>query len=175
MTRGSRSPFDEERPTLSGSDPGPAGSLANHAIGSGAPRASPRRPTVLVVEDDGDVQSTLADVLGFEGYEVLKADDGLEALELLRQHEGEPLLVLLDMMMPRMNGEQFLRAMRAESRVPDMPVVVLSAMTHRNEAIEGARVCLHKPISYAALMSVVASLCPQPPPPSSQSGLRAAG
>jgi DNA-binding response OmpR family regulator len=134
-----------------------------------------RRPTVLVVDDDGEIQSTLADVLAFEGYKVLKADDGLEALEVVRAHQGEPLLVLLDMMMPRMNGEQFLRTLRAEQRVPDMPVVVLSAMTHRNEAIAGARLCLHKPISYAALMNVVENLCPRPPPPSSNGKLRSAG
>jgi CheY-like chemotaxis protein len=121
------------------------------------------RPTILVVEDDAEIRLTLADVLQMEGYDVVTACNGDQALPLVRELESRPLLVLLDMLMPVMSGEELLRILREESRVPRIPVVILTAMRQPHDAIIGARVCIHKPVSYATLMRVVNRLCPLPP------------
>jgi CheY-like chemotaxis protein len=65
--------------------------------------------TVLVVEDDADTRSTLCAALEDEGYQVLEASDGVQGLECLRTHTG-PLVVLLDWLLPGMNGAQVLDA-----------------------------------------------------------------
>ena len=117
-----------------------------------------RRPIVLVVDDEHDIRETLAEVLEFEGYEVLQACDGREGLAIVRQLGATPFVVLLDMKMPVMDGEEFLRTLRDEHLLSFVPVVVLSASMPRHEATSGARICLHKPISYDALVRVVGGL-----------------
>lgn len=92
------------------------------------------RATVLVVEDDPALLSTLAYNLTKEGYRVLKAADGLAGLELARQELANLDLVLLDVMLPGMNGFQVLRNIRAES---DVPVVMLSARGEEQDRIDG--------------------------------------
>ena len=82
--------------------------------------------TVLVVEDDADIRDVLAQLLAPEGYLVATAEHGEEALAWLRTHPA-PCAILLDLMMPVMDGLTFLRAMRAEPALSSIPVVVLSA------------------------------------------------
>jgi CheY-like chemotaxis protein len=105
-----------------------------------AKRDSPRRPgsrhgrtltavptRILVVEDDPDVRGVLEDVLQAEGYSVGTAANGLEALNALRnQRYG---IVLLDLMMPVMNGWQFLDARAADPALADIPVIAVTAVT----------------------------------------------
>jgi CheY-like chemotaxis protein len=102
--------------------------------------STPRRPgsrlgrtltavstSILVVEDDPDVRGVLEDVLQAEGYTVGTAANGLEALNALRsQRYG---IVLLDLMMPVMNGWQFLDARAADPALADIPVVAVTAVT----------------------------------------------
>ena len=99
------------------------------------PTSSPRPPkrrrsandnTVLVVEDDPDIREVLAQLLAPEGYLVATAEHGEDALAWLRQNPT-PCAILLDLMMPVMDGLTFLRAMRAEPALAGIPVVVLSA------------------------------------------------
>jgi CheY-like chemotaxis protein len=82
-------------------------------VPQGSKTASPRREgamaTVLVVDDDDGVRWTLKDFLMCEGFEVIEAADGAEGLEQLRQAQ-QPMVVLLDLMMPRLNGAGLLRA-----------------------------------------------------------------
>jgi len=78
--------------------------------------------TILVVDDQASVRTLLKDYLVSQGYRVVTANDGQEALFVAR-HE-HPNLVLLDIMMPKMDGYQFLSAFRRENQVP---VIVLSA------------------------------------------------
>src|SRR5262249_27660442 len=79
---------------------------------------------VLVVDDDADVRGMLAQVLELEGYDVVTAADGREALR--RLEERRPFLVLLDLMMPGMNGWQFRAEQLKQPGIADVPVVVLS-------------------------------------------------
>ena len=83
--------------------------------------------TILVVEDDAPYAAALAAVLKREGFEVITADDGHGALAQLGQRT--PDLVLLDIAMPQMDGVTLLRALRADRRWGDLPVVLLTALT----------------------------------------------
>src|SRR2546428_6585449 len=82
---------------------------------------------VLIVEDDAGVRGAFAALLASEGYRVLEAADGLEALRLLRAAEDLPCLILLDLMMPRMNGWDFRAVQRRDERLDSNPVGVVSA------------------------------------------------
>ncbi len=85
------------------------------------------RPTVLIVDDDPGVHEMLTDVLSDEGYDVIAALNGREGLE--RLHERKPDVILLDLMMPVMDGWRFREEMRHIEGANAIPVVVLSA-TH---------------------------------------------
>src|SRR5689334_18357116 len=106
--------------------------------GGAAPRVSPLQPaaaaTVLVVEDDPALNSTLVYNLRREGYRTLAARDGAGALALARR-EGDALdLVLLDLMLPGLSGFEVLRALRAES---DATVLIVSARGEEQDRIDG--------------------------------------
>lgn len=115
--------------------------------------------TLLVVEDDAIIRETVATMLREEGYEVVTAFDGLDALEQLG--DGlRPELILLDWQMPRVNGADFLRDRRKLEGIVAIPVVVVSAsMTGRAIASmrEGLPV-IRKPFDVAELLELVASL-----------------
>ncbi len=86
---------------------------------------------VLVVDDELDIRQALAEVLAFEGFEVAAACDGQEALDKARALH--PRLVLLDLMMPRMNGWEFRRAQQHDPAVARIPVLVISAFAPQGE------------------------------------------
>jgi signal transduction histidine kinase/CheY-like chemotaxis protein len=88
-------------------------------------RAADPAPEVLIVEDDADLRSLLARTLSKHGWHPLEAADGQQALDVLE--ERIPRLVLLDLMMPVMDGFQFLARVRADDRYKDIPVVVVTA------------------------------------------------
>jgi two-component system alkaline phosphatase synthesis response regulator PhoP len=85
------------------------------------------RPVVLIAEDDPSVRMTLEFVLEDEGFDVLAAEDGVEALKIATSER--PNVILLDQMMPRMNGKELLAALRSDSATSSIPVFVLSGMT----------------------------------------------
>ena len=82
--------------------------------------------TVLIVDDDFEVRDSLGDVLGEAGYEVVGAAHGGEALDVLRGGL-RPLVIVLDVMMPVVDGVQFRLQQRREPAIADIPVVILSA------------------------------------------------
>ena len=82
---------------------------------------------VLIVEDEAPNQMMLAMMLEEDGYEILYADDGAEALEQLKLHQEELTIVLLDLQMPKMTGMDVLRVMKEEKELRDIPVIVLTA------------------------------------------------
>ena len=82
--------------------------------------------SVLVVDDESDIREAVSEVLVDEGYVVHGAGDGVEALRKARAHH--PDLVLLDLMMPGMNGWEFRAAQRNDPELSDIPVIVLSAL-----------------------------------------------
>ncbi len=92
------------------------------------------QPTVLVVEDDPTLLSTLAYNLRHEGYRVLTAADGEAGLALARQELARLDLVLLDLMLPKLSGLQVLRHLRAET---DIPILILSARGEEQDRIDG--------------------------------------
>jgi DNA-binding response OmpR family regulator len=118
-----------------------------------APLGSARR--VLVVEDDPSIALGLTINLQGEGYEVLSAEDGEQALAVARQER--PDLVILDIMLPKMNGLQVLQTIRDEGLL--MPIIVLSARTGEMDKVAGlelgAEDYVAKPFSLAELLARV--------------------
>jgi CheY-like chemotaxis protein len=117
---------------------------------------------VLVVEDDPDLCHCLARLLERQGYAVATASHGWEALEYLRGHEP-PGLVLLDLMMPEMDGWEFLHARRHRRDLWDVPVVVFSAVADfkgPDPRALGAAEVLTKPVGLADALAAVRRYCP---------------
>lgn len=85
-------------------------------------------PCLLLVEDEHDIREQLRELFEEEGFEVVEARNGVEALDCLRQGL-EPAIVLMDLMMPRMNGWELLQNMRHDAQIPDIPIVVTSAVS----------------------------------------------
>jgi len=117
--------------------------------------------TVLVVEDDADVREAIAEVLSDCEYKPLHASNGAEALQRLRTAEIRPCVILLDVMMPTMDGWQFRAAQKSDPSVSDIPVVVLSAHANGSEAAAkmDAAAYLAKPVSLERLVTVVERFC----------------
>lgn len=107
--------------------------------------------SVLVVDDEIDIREAVAEVLAEEGYEVFAAGDGAEALRKARSFH--PSLVLLDLMMPGMNGWEFRAAQASDPELSSIPVVVLSALG-RVSGFE-AQGFIQKPFDLDELLSAV--------------------
>lgn len=118
-------------------------------------RGSASGRTILVVDDDPDQRAVAAELLALIGYEVVVACDGHDALELLRAGL-RPRVIVLDLVMPRMNGWVFLERLRGSER-SSVPVVVTSGDVGTRRP-EGADLCLEKPLDPAELRSAVARL-----------------
>jgi CheY-like chemotaxis protein len=118
---------------------------------------SPAR--VLLVDDDDDIREVLMDVLAAEGYRTEAAKDGLDALAKLDTGD-RTLVIVLDMMMPRMDGETFLKELRSNPAMIDTPVVVISGnAAARAKAQElQAAACLMKPFELDELLHVLRRL-----------------
>jgi DNA-binding response OmpR family regulator len=106
---------------------------------------------VLIIDDDSDIRDAVTEVLSFEGHEVFGAAEGEQGL--VRCRLVRPDLVLLDLMMPGMNGWDFLKALRREEAIAEIPVVVVSALGRVPELqVAGF---LPKPFGLDALVAVV--------------------
>ncbi len=114
-------------------------------------------PLVLVVDDDPDILDAICDILEGEGYRVARARHGVEALE--RVDEERPAIILLDLMMPVMDGLAFAQALRQRPALPRIPIVVISAdgSPQKAEAV-GAEGFLAKPFDIDALLSQVSHM-----------------
>jgi CheY-like chemotaxis protein len=117
---------------------------------------------VLVVDDDGDVLETLNQVLGeHAGHRVVCARDGTDALDFLLQPDVPlPCFVVLDLMMPVVNGWQVLSFLKTHDSWAEIPVIVVSASMNEQtlQAAHAARF-LRKPIKLEALLALVAACC----------------
>jgi two-component system, chemotaxis family, chemotaxis protein CheY len=110
---------------------------------------------VLIVEDDIDIRDSLKVLLQMEKYSVDVASNGREALDVLAESSASPDLILLDLMMPLMDGATFLKHLRAATarHWDEIPVVVLSASRQRVDGNISDYV--HKPVDVDHLLSVV--------------------
>jgi DNA-binding response OmpR family regulator len=88
----------------------------------------------LVIDDEEDYRIIITEVLRGAGYDVRAGKDGAEGLALLKQDAAD--VVLVDWMMPKMDGEQFCRAMRAETGLQDIPVIMLTVKQTADEELE---------------------------------------
>ncbi|WP_373049614.1 response regulator [Vulgatibacter sp.] len=116
---------------------------------------------VLVVEDDLVIRDTLLEILADAGYEAIGAANGLEALARLREPGGLPCLIVLDIMMPVMDGVTFRQEQLRLPELAGIPVVVLSAHRTSAELVDdlGVRDVLPKPVRLAQLLCVVHRFC----------------
>jgi two-component system chemotaxis response regulator CheY len=111
------------------------------------------RTTLLLVEDDPSTRESLVEVLQEAGYDVATAADGQEALAYLADH-SLPALILLDLIMPRLDGWVFRARQRENSRLQEIPVVVMTGLNPDPRLKEhlGVAECLAKPIEISALL-----------------------
>ena len=106
---------------------------------------------VLVVDDDGELRDVLRESVELDGHTALVASNGREALRVLREQGAD--VVVLDLMMPVMNGWQFLEAVRAEPRLAQVPVIVISAAARPPPA--PIQAYLPKPFEFDVLASEI--------------------
>jgi two-component system, OmpR family, response regulator CpxR len=113
-----------------------------------------RPGTVFVVEDDVDLSDAVAEVLRDEGYDVICAGNGLEALQYLRRHSA-PSVMLLDLFMPVMDGWEVLKQVEQDSDLSRIPVIVMTAAGgHEAPAVPRSRM-LRKPMNLDRLIGEV--------------------
>ena len=113
---------------------------------------------VLIVEDDDDLREMMAQLLALEGFQTAAVANGQEALDYLRQ-ENAPNLILLDLMMPVMDGWEFRRRQQANPAMAQVPVIVLSALDHVRTAEVSAEAILKKPLDFDRLLELVRTYC----------------
>jgi CheY-like chemotaxis protein len=116
---------------------------------------------VLVIEDDRGQREALSEILSRQGYEVQCASNGSEALELMRRSDSLPRLILLDVMMPVMDGWEFRDQQRRDRALSEVPVVVMTSFddTVQKALQSGAVGFLPKPLQWQALLRVVERFC----------------
>jgi CheY-like chemotaxis protein len=127
-----------------------------HRVSSGklrAAAAAPQGGPILVVEDDPAIRESVCTILADEGYAVLSAVNGKDAIELLRSQSERPRLILLDLMMPVMNGWEFYARTRLDGAIASIPVVVMSA--YEGDARTGSLMLLKKPLRLDELLAAV--------------------
>jgi CheY-like chemotaxis protein len=115
-----------------------------------------KREAVLIVEDDAALRETLCMVLADAGYTAATASDGVEALRYLASVDELPCMILLDLMMPEMDGWQFRAVQAGDPRLSRICTAVLTA--NKSKPVQADH-HLAKPISLAALLDVVAQCC----------------
>ena len=107
--------------------------------------------TVMIIDDEQDIREIFETVLGYDGYDVLSAGDGEHAMEILRRG-ARPDAILLDLMMPRMDGWQFCVAQRQDPALASIPVIAVSADRTAKAAAIDANAYLAKPVDVNALL-----------------------
>lgn len=115
---------------------------------------------VMVVDDDPDVRETFEEALVDEGYSVVAAANGRDALELLRSYS--PGVILLDLMMPIMNGREFRMAQIVDPSLADIPTVMMTAANRLDEQLAGLTFAdvLRKPLGLEDLLGAVHAAVP---------------
>jgi DNA-binding response OmpR family regulator len=120
---------------------------------------------VLIVEDDDDIRFDLAAILRIKGFTVEDAENGRAALELLSTREL-PCVIILDLMMPVMNGWELAAALEADARLAAIPVIVMTGAGHveQHRATLSAAAVLSKPFELDQLLALVGRHCERAQP-----------
>jgi CheY-like chemotaxis protein len=116
----------------------------------------PGRKSILVVDDDEDICDTLKAVLEEEGYAVAVAWNGAEALALLRETPSKPALVILDILMPVMDGAALYREMKADPALADIPIII---STSDPSKAPSNVLMIRKPVALDLLLDTVRKHC----------------
>jgi CheY-like chemotaxis protein len=126
----------------------------------GAIKVRPKDGPVLVVDDDEPFRTEIVEVLRRSGYAVVSAGDGREALEYLRG-DNTPALVILDMMMPLMEGWSLFEAVKRDPRLASVPIVLLTCVGDSEDDMPELDVSgyLNKPVRMTKLLSIAAEHC----------------
>lgn len=129
------------------------------APSSASARGFVTRPTVLVVEDSHAALFGIRDLLDDAGFSVRTANNGQEALDLLELQGGlVPRAIVLDLMMPKVNGWELLKHLQADPELRYVPVLVMTALDADDAQVVGADIVLRKPVQPSALLSAVKRL-----------------
>lgn len=117
--------------------------------------------SVLVVDDDPFIREVIAEILQDEGYTVTQTANGEEALSYLQQQTEPPCVILLDLMMPKMNGWEFRAAQRQNPALADIPVFTISAHADLLTAASQLDASEHfpKPIDIDRLLVAIQRYC----------------
>jgi CheY-like chemotaxis protein len=131
------------------------------------------RNRILVVDDDADIRDALCELLEDEGYTTTSAENGSDALARLRSSEL-PCAILLDLMMPVMDGLDFRAQQQCDPALESIPVVVISAAAEARRVAGAMHAAgfLPKPIQVPILINTVERLCPLPGGAVPQTGVR---
>lgn len=113
---------------------------------------------ILVIEDDPSIREALKITLEVEGYEVTLASNGKEGLELVKKMP-RPCLILLDLMMPIMNGFEFLNFREKDVFIAPIPVVIVSAFSDQKNKMENTQGFIKKPVRLDHLLDLVQQYC----------------
>jgi CheY-like chemotaxis protein len=116
--------------------------------------------SIMLVEDDRSTRSLLAELLQVHGYEVLATGDGAQALRVL-EIVAPPCAMILDLVLPKVDGWELLRQLAADPRLARIPVIVLTASGAASPP--GVQRFLRKPIDGAELLKIVRDVCAAPP------------
>ena len=121
----------------------------------------PRNKLVMIVDDDRDVRQAITEVLADADYTPMGASDGQDALDKLASADTLPSLILLDVMMPGMDGWAFRKVQIAHPRLSKIPVVVLTAHTNASETGQRMQTAgsLKKPVDLDELLETVERFC----------------
>jgi two-component system chemotaxis response regulator CheY len=122
--------------------------------------------TIVVIDDDDDIREVVREALHAEGYPTVGASNGQDALDLLHAAQEHPRLILLDLMMPVMDGWDFLLNINTDPELSQIPVGLMSAHPSIRRAFDGyqqkygfTRLLLPKPLDMTRLLSMVRSVC----------------
>jgi len=118
------------------------------------------REYILVVEDDKDLRDSLCEALELEGYVAVSAENGQAALRHLATG-AQPCMILLDLMMPVMDGWTFRQELLKDAACAAIPVIVMTAAAHARAAAVAAQAILYKPLHMGRVIDVVQEHCPE--------------
>lgn len=143
----------------------PALPNVGHERGQGMTSSPGQAPCILIVEDEFAIREALTEFLEEEGYTVAGTANGQEALEYLQEADPSPTVILLDLMMPVMNGQQFVAEQQRNPALAKIPVILLSAASDAHARLTSKHVAgyLDKPVRLVEVLQLLEGYC-QPDP-----------